>query len=67
MKSFAGQPANDTYLMILSYGQWLQWRTTEMAPLTGDQPQARETNKGATEPSWQWINGDLSSPHGSNG
>ena len=40
-----GQPANDTYLMILSYGQWLQWRTTEMAPLTGVQPQAGRQRK----------------------
>jgi len=55
-----GHPANDTYLMILSYGQWLQWRTTEMAPLTGVQPQAGRRKKGGSTMinlTWQWING----------
>lgn len=35
-----GQPANDTYVLILSHGQWLLWRDTDMVTLTGDPPKA---------------------------
>lgn len=48
-------PANDTYLMILSYGQWLQWRTTEMAPLTGVQPQAKDPFNAYLVSSWRGV------------
>ena len=34
-----GQPANDTYIMILNHGQWLLWRETDMVTLASDLPQ----------------------------
>ncbi|CAJ1342132.1 unnamed protein product [Effrenium voratum] len=37
------KPANDTYVMILSHGQWLAWRETELVTLKSDpeQPESR--------------------------
>lgn len=36
------RPSNDTYVMILSHGQWLLWRDTDMVTLASNPPQQEQ-------------------------